>query len=241
MSEAYRLPRSELSHETAELEIFALNHLQKLIPELIDPEWDRGPFVLSHSDLRSTNIIIDDDFNICSIIDWEWAFTVPRQFFMPPPWITGQDLGYTPGADSHATFLEFHEVLQAKASSSSICRQLADEWDSDLLNALILPLGQILQHHSSLIRVYYKFIFPRYFQKSRIEVVTEFFQGGGKKSRNHALEVQQRITDSARYTQYLKDNGLFIPDEETRMAREWLKKAQELDKMLGKETPALGE
>ncbi|KAF4427992.1 phosphotransferase enzyme family protein [Fusarium austroafricanum] len=44
--------RSELSRKTVELELFALNHLQQLIPELLTSEWDRGPFVLSHSDLR---------------------------------------------------------------------------------------------------------------------------------------------------------------------------------------------
>ncbi|KAK7429752.1 hypothetical protein QQZ08_003778 [Neonectria magnoliae] len=233
MSEAYRLPKSELSRQTAELELFALNHLQQLIPEIIASEWDSGPFMLSHSDLRPANIIVDDDLNIRSIIDWEWACTVPRQFFMPPSWITAQNLGYTTGMDRDKTFLEFRQVLEAKASSSGLYCQLADEWGPDLPNTLVLPLAEILQHHSNLIHIYYKCVFPQSFQKPRDEVIAGFFQDSSQRSRNHASEVQQRIINSERYTQHLKDNGLYVPDEEARQAREWLEKARQLQEKLG--------
>ncbi|KAF5019173.1 hypothetical protein F66182_8823 [Fusarium sp. NRRL 66182] len=225
MSEAYQLPRSELSRETAELELFALNHLRQLIPKLIAPECDGGPFVLCHSDLRPTNIIVDNDLNIRSIIDWEWAYTIPRQFFVPPSWITEQDVNCN-------TFLDFRETLHAKSVSSDLGCQLAREWGSDL-DTLILPLAEILRNHSNLIHIYYKFVFPQSFQKSRDEVIAGFFQGSGKTSKNYALAVQQRITDSERYTQYLKDNGLYMPDEEARQAREWLEKARQLQEKMG--------
>ncbi|RSL82363.1 hypothetical protein CEP51_005221 [Fusarium floridanum] len=233
MSESYRLPRSELSPQTAELELFALDHLQQLIPELISSERVSGPFVLFHSDLRPTNIIVDDDLNIRSIIDWEWAYTVPQQLFMPPSWVTGQDLDYPTATDCHGAFPEFHEVLEEKAASSESYRQLADSWGPDLPNTLILPLAQILQHHSNLIRVYYKFIFPRFFQEPRDKVLAQFFRGSSSESKNRGFEVQQRIANSERYTQYLKDNGLFIPDEEAQMDREWLEKAKELQERFG--------
>lgn len=55
------------------MELFALDHLEQLIPALTAPERDSDCFVLSHSDLRPANIIVDDDLNIISIIDWEWA------------------------------------------------------------------------------------------------------------------------------------------------------------------------
>ncbi|ROT40647.1 hypothetical protein SODALDRAFT_338349 [Sodiomyces alkalinus F11] len=232
MSEIYRLPTSELSEETAQLQVFALHYLRKRIPELIASEWDSGPFILTHSDLRSSNIIVDHDLNIQCIIDWEWAYTVPRQFFIPPSWITGQGLDYLTQKQCYETFLEFREVLREKASSSDLYRQLADDWDSDLPKTLILPLAHILLHPSDLIHVYYRSMFPQLFHEPRAEVVARFFHDTGK-NKTLVAEVQQRMADSERYTQYLKDNGLFVPDEETRKAREWLKKAQELNDKLG--------
>lgn len=230
MSEAYRLPTSELSCETAQLELFALNHLRQLIPDLIDPQGDNGPFVLTHADLSWTNIIVDDDLNIKSIIDWEWAYMVPRQFYMPPSWISGQDLPRSvTRAYRHERFLEFYTVLQAMAGTTRIYRQLADEWDLNLGTSLMLPLAEILQHHSSLIRVYYKLTYPHFFQEPRDHVVTQFFQD----AEELAGEVERRIDTSERYTQHLKDNGLFVPDEDVRADREWLKKARELEEKLG--------
>lgn len=50
MSKSYQLPTSELDQQTADLEIFALHHPRQLIAELIIPECDGGPFLLTHSD-----------------------------------------------------------------------------------------------------------------------------------------------------------------------------------------------
>jgi hypothetical protein len=36
------------------------------------------------------------------------------------------------------------------------------------------------------------------------------------------------MIDSERYTQYLKDNGIYIPDQQARLARERLEKAWQL-------------
>lgn len=96
--------------------------------------------------------------------------TISRQFFVLPSWITGQDLDSAirvDCTDNHKTFLGFREVLQAKGGSSSQHRQLVDEWGSDLVSTLTLPLAQILQHHSSPIRVYDKFMCRQVFQEPR--------------------------------------------------------------------------
>src|SRR5579859_8024078 len=51
------------------------------IPQLTEivesiPEQDAGPFTLHHPDF-GVNIIIDDDYNILAVIDWEQTFTAP--------------------------------------------------------------------------------------------------------------------------------------------------------------------
>ncbi|KAF5978429.1 phosphotransferase enzyme family [Fusarium coicis] len=226
MTEEYRLPRSELSRETVEMEIFALNHLNELTQGLPD---DPNCFVLSHPDLRPANIIVDDDLNITSILDWEWTYTVPRQFFMPPSWITLHNLIKSAELGHSESFLEFREVLEEMAKSSSLYRLLANEWGPDFPNKLLLPLSEILQHHSELLGIYYKFIFPQYFPKRRQEVVAEFFRS----SRSRSSEVQGRMEDSNRCIQYLKDKRLHIPDEQIREEREWIERARQLDKKLG--------
>lgn len=54
---------------------------------------NHGPFPLRHPDFYHSNIIIDDSYNILSVIDWEGASTVPWEavefpmflYTVPPP------------------------------------------------------------------------------------------------------------------------------------------------------------
>lgn len=62
---------SEQSLEITHMEPFAIKSLEWEISNLMNTSWDRGMFVLSHLDLRWPIIIMDDDLNIASIIDWE--------------------------------------------------------------------------------------------------------------------------------------------------------------------------
>jgi hypothetical protein len=49
------------------------------LTEIVDliPEQDAGPFSLHHPDFGVNNIIIDDDYNVLAVIDWEQTFTAP--------------------------------------------------------------------------------------------------------------------------------------------------------------------
>jgi RIO-like serine/threonine protein kinase len=60
--------------------------------EWVDPIYNHGPFILMHGDLRPTNIIVDKNLKILSIIDWEWSRIVPAQLFVPQTWLTGLEL-----------------------------------------------------------------------------------------------------------------------------------------------------
>ncbi|CAK7215446.1 hypothetical protein SCUCBS95973_002475 [Sporothrix curviconia] len=50
---------------------------------------DKGPFILTHTDMHTCNVFIDDKWNIKAVIDRESAYTVPKCAFTPPSWITG--------------------------------------------------------------------------------------------------------------------------------------------------------
>ncbi|KJZ75585.1 hypothetical protein HIM_05048 [Hirsutella minnesotensis 3608] len=202
----FQLPAPALDQKTAELELFALHTIDQLSGVL---NHEREPFVLSHTDLRCSNIMVDDELHIVGIIDWEWAATVPTSLFIPPSWVTrSEDL-----------FLEFSSVLSSK-HASSLHSQLVKEWGSQ--HATASRVAEILQKPHQLVSVFYRFIYPRLYTRPREEVVSEYFLCGRKQR-----ELLGLLRNSERYTRYLKENNLFIEDdEETRQAQEWLAKVQ---------------
>ena len=229
LSQSCKIPRSDLNRRTAEMELFATNHLQALIPMLfVDGEDGHMPFILTHPDLRCNNIMVDDELNIQSVIDWEWAGTTPQRLFMPPPWVTGQDLVYhVDEYDSRSAFEEFQRVLQQKASLSDAHVELAYDWDSHLPKILSLPLARMFQHHSSLARTYFRFIYPQFFSLPQDELVPRFFKDD--KNRELAAEVQRRLDNSGRYNEYLKKRGLFTFNNQPEKIREFLRGVKELE------------
>ncbi|KAJ4309090.1 hypothetical protein N0V84_011709 [Fusarium piperis] len=91
VSSFFSPPVSNHTVDDIKHEIFALDGMERIFDQLIDPQLDKGLFVLNHLDLRGSNIIVGKKLQIQGIIDWEFANTVPRQVFTPPSWITGHD------------------------------------------------------------------------------------------------------------------------------------------------------
>lgn len=52
--------------------------LLDLVPILAEADDHNGQFFLRHPDSKGDQILVDADFNINGIIDWEWAYTAPR-------------------------------------------------------------------------------------------------------------------------------------------------------------------
>lgn len=228
MTETYWLPVSEQSLETAQLEVFALEHLKREIPEFIDARYENGPFVLSHLDLCCPNILVDDDLNIRAVIDWEWAAAVPRKLFTPPCWIAERcGPADVAGPRYRAEYAKFHEIILAKRETSDAHHRLAEEWTLDLPDSAGLAIALLLQHHSQLIDIFCLALYPKLFAAPRKEVVPRLFEQS--ENRDLAREVQRRHAASERYTRYLKDNGLFVPSKEAAAAREVARMVQELE------------
>lgn len=204
----YSLPTQILDQRTAELELFAIHALSR-IPIATNREHEK--FVLSHTDLRPSNIIVDNEFHIVGVIDWEWAYTVPASLFAPPSWITA--------SKDHLT--EFRSVLALKDPSS----QLPGEWSRE---SITLRVGEIFRQPHHLVRIFYDFIYANQFPEPRQEVVSTYFLGDIER-----LELQRMLNNSKRYTKYLKENNLFdIEDEkaqreEAQQINEWMAKVQE--------------
>jgi len=52
----------------------------------------RGPFIFTLTDVHQSNIFVDPDWHITSLIDLEWACSLPAEMQQPPYWMTGRYL-----------------------------------------------------------------------------------------------------------------------------------------------------
>ncbi|KAL7817976.1 phosphotransferase [Trichoderma aethiopicum] len=231
LSETFRLPTEELNSNTAKLELFAIEGLTKQASTLSDSSQPEMPFILAHQDMRCSNIIVTEEFHISGIIDWEFSGTIPRHLFTPPPWITGHDLdamlAYPVRVPITLTEIcsEFLQILETKSTIPDNCVQLMETWKHQ--SEQLFPVAQILRQPSCLISVYYDSLLPRTSGTTREDVVDQFFSSDGE-GRSLAPEVSRRVEQSECYTQYLKDQGLFVADEQSQRDQEWLAKAKEL-------------
>ncbi|KAJ2903126.1 phosphotransferase enzyme family protein [Zalerion maritima] len=121
---------------------------QTIENEWLDPALNKGPFVLSHGDLGPQNILVDKDFNIAGILDWEWSSVVPVQCLTPIEWIdNGSYLSYLP-ADTLRGYHRHVERFTQLVEKQEVARYgegntlLADLWKerSTKTHMIFLPV-----------------------------------------------------------------------------------------------------
>jgi hypothetical protein len=81
-----------------------------------------GPFVLQLTDLHSSNIFVDDDWNIVAIIDLEFMCALPPRMINVPYWLSVDNIDdIAENMDAynkmHKTFLD---VLQSEEQTASL-------------------------------------------------------------------------------------------------------------------------
>lgn len=54
----------------------------------VDSAHDRGPFYLKHTDDKGDHLLVDEDWNICGVIDWSFARLVPAYEAFGPSLLT---------------------------------------------------------------------------------------------------------------------------------------------------------
>ncbi|KND88481.1 hypothetical protein TOPH_06888 [Tolypocladium ophioglossoides CBS 100239] len=222
VEDQYRPPVEDLSPGDFEHEVFALHRLENYFCQVIDTNLENGPFVLHHLDLRSPNTIVDENLQIQGIIDWEFSGTVPLQLFTPPSWITAHDSAWTK-EEMHA---EFRGVLDDKSKTDSRCHLLRKEWygQSDNDRSVIAKtdmafcIAHVLRRPEDAHLIFYAFFAPKLYNVPIKDVKAEFF----KENAVFAEEAQRRADRSQKYTQYLKDHGLYVVNEK----KLWLAKSK---------------
>ncbi|KAG8405323.1 hypothetical protein J3458_021986 [Metarhizium acridum] len=70
----------------------------------IRPEYREGPFCLTLTDLHQSNIFVDEQWNIQSIIDLEWTYAKPIEMQVLPYWLTSRAVDGFYDADAVAEY-----------------------------------------------------------------------------------------------------------------------------------------
>ncbi|KAG4431947.1 hypothetical protein IFR05_012566 [Cadophora sp. M221] len=83
-----RQPNSILGLYDAKNKYLPFKVLQALIPDLINPNYDRCKFKLICDDLGLANLIVrsKEELNIVGVVDLEWSYIGPAQLFGSAPW-----------------------------------------------------------------------------------------------------------------------------------------------------------
>lgn len=212
ISALYKPPVRDFTFEDVAEEVFALYHMEQHFTSVIHPKLDTGPFILNHLDLRYTNIIVDQDLRIQGVIDWELAGTIPRQLFTPPSWITGPD---TFNADQ-GIHSKFRHVLNQKSEVDGTCDQLRREWyeEADIGQpSRAFCIAHILRRPTEIVDMFYD-----HFDQEMAETSKDRLAAFCDANEGLAMEIRERAARSEKYTQYLKDNGLYETWEDRLLA-----------------------
>lgn len=87
--------------------------MRSTLPQFINFKTRHGPFVFGLPDFHTSNIFVDKEWHVTSLIDLEWACSHPLEMLRPPYWLTGQNLDRLDG-DHFETFSTVQEEFMAE-------------------------------------------------------------------------------------------------------------------------------
>lgn len=80
------IQRGEVATSAPKDAALACNYLLDCVHSgLVHGDYNSGPFYLKHVDTRDVNYLIDDNYTIMGIIDWELAFAAPKESAFQSP------------------------------------------------------------------------------------------------------------------------------------------------------------
>ncbi|EFQ97991.1 hypothetical protein MGYG_01027 [Nannizzia gypsea CBS 118893] len=71
-------------------QVTTLTGMRISIPLFFRRDLRRGPFIFSLTDLHQSNLFVDKEWNITSLVDLEWGCSLPVEMIHPPRWLTCQ-------------------------------------------------------------------------------------------------------------------------------------------------------
>ncbi|EEQ91569.2 uncharacterized protein BDCG_06689 [Blastomyces dermatitidis ER-3] len=171
---------SVFNEEDARNYLYGIFASQGIVMEWVKHKDNHGPFILMHGDLRPSNIFVDNDLNIVSIIDWEWSHTIPLQMFLPPSWITGQEL---PAATKRPYTFAFQ--VYVSRFEQAVMEREDTHYNPGQKIKYILPIVMRLSENllSRNMFIAYALLKPCYFGNVYWNLLDEEYYGKDKKQR----------------------------------------------------------
>jgi hypothetical protein len=120
----------------------SLTTMRAIFPLFFRRDLRRGPFIYSLTDLHPSNIFVDDDWHITSLVDLEWACSLPIEMVQPPHWLTSMAVDRIVSHEYNEVRLEFmsaltteEEVYHSRANNKDssapykLSRLMGTAWD----------------------------------------------------------------------------------------------------------------
>ena len=86
-------PNSIASEEDGQIQMATFACMRMMLPHFFSKSTRNGPFIFQLTDVHQSNLFVDQDWHIKSVIDLEFAASLPREMELTPYWLNNQDLG----------------------------------------------------------------------------------------------------------------------------------------------------
>ncbi|KAK6951748.1 hypothetical protein Daesc_006271 [Daldinia eschscholtzii] len=83
-------PNAIHNQQDGEMQLAALTALRAIMHRFIRIDHREGPFYYTLTDLQQSNIFVDEEWNIQTILDLEWTYSQPLEMQLPPYWLTSK-------------------------------------------------------------------------------------------------------------------------------------------------------
>ncbi|KAI9855623.1 MAG: hypothetical protein M1824_005950 [Vezdaea acicularis] len=174
---------SVFDRKDAERKVYALEDFRNILSHWINTKYSNGPFVLMHGDLRPSNLVVDADYNILAVLDWEWSRTVPIQLFIPPTWLTGYDADIIARPGYQAGLMLQHFKLGmaiTKSRKANVGLEILErEWPC--IDEASILIASALLRNFTFYGIYFDGLSRLYSPKQTEELYTNFFQDPERK------------------------------------------------------------
>ncbi|KAI9743785.1 MAG: hypothetical protein M1818_002519 [Claussenomyces sp. TS43310] len=100
----YHQPDSIHDQDDGQQQLAALTMMRAILHHFAPRDYRHGPFVFTLTDLHQSNIFVDDDWHITSLIDLEWACSLPIQLQCPSYWLSGRGIDQMEHGEHLETF-----------------------------------------------------------------------------------------------------------------------------------------
>ncbi|EEP82830.1 predicted protein [Uncinocarpus reesii 1704] len=98
----------------------ALTAMQAIFPLFFRRDLRRGPFVFTLTDIHQSNIFVDEDWNITSLVDLEWGCSLPVEMLQPPHWFVNQYVDKIENEDFDNARKEFMVAFTAEEQGRNL-------------------------------------------------------------------------------------------------------------------------